>query len=673
MKKWLVRNTDNSLAMKLRSETGLPLLLCRLLAGRGIYSAEQAQEFFNGSELSDPFLIKDMDKAVQTIEAAVNSDTKITVYGDYDCDGVTATVTLFSHLEALGAEVDYYIPTREEGYGLNENAVRSLAENSTGLIITVDNGVSAVKEAELIYELGMKLVITDHHQLPDVLPKAEAILNPHRSDDTSPYKDFAGCGVVLKLIMALEGDTDGVLEQYSDIAAIGTIGDVVPLTGENRIIVKRGLSEIPYSENRGLISLIHEAGLDEESLTSTGVAFGICPRINAAGRYKSPKAAAELFLAQSDKLALAKAQELCELNNMRKQIESDILESAKQQLLSDPRVFNSRVLIVCAEGWNHGIIGIVSARLLELYEKPCIVIGIEGDEARGSARSIDGFSLFTAISACSEHLTRFGGHTKAAGFSLPKDKVPVFCEQIRAYADENFPSMPVMTEEADIEPELSDLEISSVENLKHLQPFGEENAAPLFIMKDCTIISTKSLKDGKYSSFSAQYKDSQFRFLCFGIPYDKFCYYAGDKVNVLANIDVNEFNDKKSVSIKVKDIRRSDFDQDKYFAARNIYEKILRGEKTDSRLLKRIMPDKENMKLPFDLARKMTSIDSAAQLAMAHGINYCLFMLCLHIFAEFGHLKLDRINGTMKFLQGGRRIELENSSVVKRIVKSCSV
>lgn len=673
MKKWLVRNTDNLLAMKLKTETGLPLLLCRLLAGRGIYTAEQAQEFFGGSELSDPFLIKDMDKAVQAVEDAVNSDTKITVYGDYDCDGVTATVMLYSHLEALGADVNYYIPTREEGYGLNESAVRKLSEEGTGLIITVDNGVSAVNEAELIYELGMKLVITDHHQLPDVFPRAEAIVNPHRSDDTSPYKDYAGCGVVLKLIMALEGDADGVLEQYSDIASIGTIGDIVPLTGENRIIVKRGLSEIPYSENMGLIALIRAAGLNEESITSTGVAFGICPRINAAGRYKSPEAAAELFLAQSGKAAQLRAQELCELNEMRKKIESEILESAKQQLSDNPKAFNSRVLIVCGEGWNHGIIGIVSARLLELYEKPCIVIGIEGDEARGSARSIEGFSLYTAISACSEHLTRFGGHTKAAGFSLPKDKVPLFCEQIRAYADEKFPSMPVMTEEADIEPDISDLEISSVENLKHLQPFGEENAAPLFLMKGCTIISKKPLKDGKYTSFSAQYKDSQFRFLCFGIPYDMFCYCIGDKVDVLSNADVNEFNERKSVSIKVKDIRRSDFNEDKYFAARNIYEKILRGEKTDSRLLKRIMPDKENMKLPFDLARKMTSVDSAAQLAMAHGVNYCLFMLCLHIFAEFGHLKLDRINGTMEFLQGGRRIELDKSSVVKRIIKSCSV
>ena len=349
MKKWLVRNTDNALAMKLKTDTGLPMLLCSLLVGRGIYTAEQAQQYFNGTELSDPLLIADMDKAVQAIEEAVDNEVKITVYGDYDCDGVTSTVMLFTHLDAIGADVNWYIPTREEGYGLNENAIRKLHEDGTGLIITVDNGVSAVNEAELIYELGMKLVVTDHHQLPEVLPKAEAIVNPHRQDDNSPYKELAGCGVALKLIMALECDVEGVLEQYADLAAIGTIGDVVALTGENRIIVKRGLLEMQYSENQGLQALINAAGLDAESITSTGIAFGLCPRINAAGRYDSPKAAAELLMAQTGQIAEIKAQELNELNAKRKQIESDILEMAKAQLIADPKAFNSRVLIVCGE------------------------------------------------------------------------------------------------------------------------------------------------------------------------------------------------------------------------------------------------------------------------------------------------------------------------------------
>ncbi len=672
MKKWLVKNSGGELAGELKKATGLPELLCRLLCARGICTEGLAREYFNGNEISDPYLIKDMEKAVETIESAVQSDAKITVYGDYDCDGITATVMLFSYLEALGADVDWYIPTREEGYGLSEAAVKKLHANGTELIVTVDNGISAVNEARLIYELGMELVITDHHQVPDELPMAQAVLNPRRKDDASPYKELAGCAVVLKLIIAMEGgDTDGILERYAELAAIGTIGDVVALTGENRIIVRRGLQEIKYSENLGLLALIEQAGFDNEDFDSTHAAFGICPRINAAGRYKSPLPAMELLLSETQKTARQRAEELCELNNLRKKTEFEILEQAKLMLNSNPRAFNSRVLIVCGEGWNHGVIGIVSARLCELYEKPCIVMGIENGEARGSARSIEGFSLYNALCACSEHLTRFGGHTRAAGFSLPSDKVELFSAQLRQYADENFPSMPVMTVEADIVPDISQLDIDSVEKLKYMQPFGEQNEKPLLWFKDCTVLSSRPLKDGKYTSFTAQYGGMSFKFLCFSTSYDSFFYAPGDRVDVLANVEINEYNDKKSVSVRVKDMRRSDFSQDKYFGQRNIYEKILRGEKLEPKLLSHILPDRESMKIPFDIARKITDIDYAVQLAQSKGVNYCLFMMCLHIFAEFGHLDLDRINGKMYFKSGGRRIELEKSAVVKRINRSC--
>lgn len=673
MKKWLVKNIDKRLSGQLAIETKLPSLICDLLVSRGIYSAEQANEYFNGSTLSDPLEITDMEKAAHIIDEAIQNDEKITVYGDYDCDGVTATVMLYSHLDALGADVDWYIPTREEGYGLNADAVRKIAEGGTSLIITVDNGVSAENEAELIYELGMRLVITDHHQPPDTLPRAEAIVNPHRADDLSQYKQLAGCGVVLKLIMAMENDIEGVLEQYADIAAIGTIGDVVALTGENRVIVRRGLSEMQYTENQGVLALISAAGLDEEDMTSTGVAFGLCPRINAAGRYGSPRAAAELFLSQTKKLAEIKAEELCELNDKRKQTENDILEKAKQQLESNPRAFGSRVLVVYGEGWNHGIIGIVSARLLDLYAKPCIVIGIENGEARGSARSVEGFSVYNALDACSDLLTRFGGHTKAGGFSLDADKVEEFIDRIQSYAAEKYPVMPEPTAEADLEPEQADLNITSIENLKYLQPFGEQNPVPLFLMRNCRITSSRPLKNGKYTAFSADYKGTVLKFLCFSLSYDCFTYNIGDRVDVLANLEINDYNNTKSISVRVKEIRHSGFEQDKYFAAKRIYEKILLGERVDGRLAARIIPSPQNMKLPFDLARSCKSIEAAAQIAMANGVNYCLFMMCLHVFAEFGHIKLDRVNKAMEFIAGGKRIDTASSAVIRRIKKSCGL
>ncbi|MBP3923261.1 MAG: single-stranded-DNA-specific exonuclease RecJ [Ruminiclostridium sp.] len=671
MKKWLVKSIDKQISDRLMLETKLPAVICDLLVSRGIQTAEKAQEYFNGDTVSDPMLMKDMDKAVETIEEAIQNEEKITVYGDYDCDGITATVMLYSYLDALGAEVDWYIPTRDEGYGLNEGSIKKLCDNGTDLIITVDNGISAVKEAELIYELGMKLVVTDHHQPPEELPKAEAIVDPHRADDSSPYKHLAGCAVALKLIMAMEQDTEGVLEQYSDIAAIGTVGDVVPLTGENRIIVRRGLSEMQYSENEGLLSLISASGLDEENMTSTGIAFGLCPRINAAGRYGSPDVATKLLLAQNRKTADMLANQLCELNTARKETENEILEKAIAGIKENPRLLDRRVLIVSGEGWNHGIIGIVSARLLELYEKPCIVIGIEGNEARGSARSIEGFSIYSALESCSDLLTKFGGHVKAAGFSLPVEFIDEFKRRMYDYAAQKFPTMPAMIIEADMEPDVSQLSISEVENLKYMQPFGEQNTAPLFLMKNCEITSSRPLKEGKYTSFTAQYKGGQFKFLCFGIPYEKFFYHIGDRVDVLANAEVNEYNDTKSVSLRVKDIRLSSFEQDKYFAAKNFYEKILRGEKVDKKLFDRIAPTPQNMRIPFDIIKTVTDLDSAVQLALSKGINYCLFMMCLHIFAESGYLELDRVNRKMHFIKGNKKIEPEQSAVMKRIIKSC--
>lgn len=671
MRRWLCGGYDKASADELKRRTGLPDLICRLLSARNMTDPDAVNEYFNGVPFSDPFLIKDMDKAISAVENALESGDKMTVYGDYDCDGITAAVMLTNHLTALGGEVELYIPQREDGYGLNIKAVEDIAQNGTKLIITVDNGISAVNEAEKIYELGMKLVITDHHAVPDVLPRAEAIVDPHRPDDNSPCKYIAGCGVALKLITALERDTDSVLEQYADLACIGTVGDIVPLVGENREIVKRGLEIMQYSENEGLNALISAAGLSAEGITAGQVAFGICPRINAAGRYGDAMKAARLFTQERRALAEAGAEELCRLNDSRKQLENDMLSEALAQLNAEPERLNSRVIIVSGEGWRHGIIGLVSARLTERFGKPSIVIGIENGDARGSVRSIEGFSAASMLTSCADWLTKFGGHERAGGFSIDKDRIDEFRRAVQEYAKAEYPVMPHAVVEADIEPDSADTDVSAVEMLKYMQPFGEGNPAPLFLMKNCAILSVRKLKDGKYTSFEAEYMGRRLKFLCFSISYADFCYRPGDKVDVIANLEVNEYNGNKSVSVRVKDLRASGIDQDRFFAACDAYEKIIGGERIDPRLISRIMPTVEDMKMPFDLSRRMTSIDKAAQYAVLRGMNYCKFMMCLHIFAEFGHLKLDRVNGTMEFIRGGRRISLDGSAVVKRIKRAC--
>ena len=371
MKKWQVKTPDPLIVETLSRDTGWNPFICKILAGRNVLSRDDAENFFNSEELSDPFLMADMEKAVEVINSFIEQGEKITIYGDYDCDGITSTYMLFSYLEALGADVDWYIPSREEGYGLNEAAVRLLAKRGTKLIITVDNGVSAIEEAELIYELGMTLVITDHHQVPDTLPRAAAIVNPHRKEDMSHFRKIAGCGVVLKLISAMEGDSSIALEEYAAYAAIGTVGDIVPLVDENRLIVRYGLEQLEFSENQGLNALIRRSGINiENGVLSSHLAFGVCPRINAAGRYAHPKTAMELLLSESPNTAKGKADELENYNSLRKQAEEQIISAAEQQIKENPDILNQKVLIVSGEGWNHGIIGIASAKLLHKYGKP---------------------------------------------------------------------------------------------------------------------------------------------------------------------------------------------------------------------------------------------------------------------------------------------------------------
>ena len=450
MYKWVINEPDKNISDRLARDAQIPPFIARLLVSRGITTRESADIFFNSTEFSDPFDIKDMDKAVNTINEAIDSGSRITVYGDYDADGITSTYMLFSYLEALGAEVSWYIPTRDEGYGLNNPAIDLLKKQGTQLIITVDNGISAVDEARYIKEQGMRLVITDHHQVPDTLPEAEAVVNPHRRDDISVCKDLAGCGVVLKLIMAMEGDSDTVLTQFGDIAAVGTVGDLVKLEGENRIIVREGLRLMENTENMGLNRLLSLCGIGQgEPIKSMDLSFSVCPRINAAGRCASPSAAMEMLLAPSMSAASAKATELSELNDTRKELEAGIVKNAEEQIRSDPSLLSHKVLVLCGE-WPHGIIGIASSRLVHKYGKPNIIITREGETSRGSMRSTDDLNVSEMLKACSDKLVRFGGHIKAAGFTVETSRIQEFIEAVYEYTDKNIKGVCSETLTADI-------------------------------------------------------------------------------------------------------------------------------------------------------------------------------------------------------------------------------
>lgn len=636
MKKWLCSPAPAGVNNEITAQFGE--LLGGVMLSRGITTLDRAREFFGCSSLSDPLLLKDMESAVDLIRQALDEGKKITVYGDYDCDGVTSTAMLYGYLDAMGAEVEYYIPDRSEGYGMNIPAMEKILDQGTELIITVDNGVSAVEEAEYIRQRGAQLVITDHHQPPQELPVCEACVNPHRQDDNSPFKELCGAGVVLKLLCALEEDEEFVMEQYAELAAVGTIGDVMPLVGENRYIVRRGIEDIRASQNIGIDRLLRTAGVSPESVDATTVAFSICPRINAAGRIAAADKAVQLLMADSPEQAGLLSEELNLMNENRRAEEARIMEDVSRQLESDPSILRERVLVVSGEGWHHGVIGIVAARLLEKYGKPVLMISVENGEARGSARGVDGFSIYKLLDRCSRVLTKFGGHPKAGGFSLPADRIGDFRQMVYAFCRECYPKMPEYTVSADMEITGDRLTEEALNSLSQLEPCGEGNQRPVFLLRNCTVESKRALKDGRYTSFELRSGGVKLKALCFGIPFAKFHPEQGSMVDIIAAAELNEFRGVKSVTLKVQEIRPSGFREDRFFAAQRTYEEISRGEGCDSRLAPRVIPDRNALMAVYDLLRKYGGAMSAEELCIYGGsdLNYCMLRIALDTFASAG-------------------------------------
>ena len=658
MKKWLCSPAPAGVNNEITAQFGE--LLGGVMLSRGITTLDRAREFFGCSSLSDPLLMKDMESAVDVIRQALDEGKKITVYGDYDCDGVTSTAMMYGYLDAMGAEVEYYIPDRSEGYGMNIPALEKILDQGTELIITVDNGVSAVEEAEYIRQRGAQLVITDHHQPPQELPVCEACVNPHRQDDNSPFKELCGAGVVLKLLCALEEDEEFVMEQYAELAAVGTIGDVMPLVGENRYIVRRGIEDIRASQNIGIDRLLRTAGVSPESVDATTVAFSICPRINAAGRIAVADKAVQLLMADSPEQAGLLSEELNLMNENRRAEEARIMEDVSRQLESDPSILRERVLVVSGEGWHHGVIGIVAARLLEKYGKPVLMISVENGEARGSARGVDGFSIYKLLDRCSRVLTKFGGHPKAGGFSLPADRIGDFRQMVYAFCRECYPKMPEYTVSADMEITGDRLTEEALNSLSQLEPCGEGNQRPVFLLRNCTVESKRALKDGRYTSFELRSGGVKLKALCFGIPFAKFHPEQGSMVDIIAAAELNEFRGVKSVTLKVQELRPSGFREDRFFAAQRTYEEISRGEGCDSRLAPRVIPDRNALMAVYDLLRKYGGAMSAEELCIYGGsdLNYCMLRIALDTFASAGMAEQSADADTVRLIPVTHKTDL---------------
>lgn len=669
MKKWTIGKPDPKAVEILSRQGGLSAVCAGVLASRGIETIEKAAEFFNqqegGNQLSDPFLIRDMQEAADALLSAVDEGKRICVYGDYDCDGITATAVLYSYLECMGANVEYYINQRSEGYGLCKDAVKRLAEGGVELIVTVDNGISALEEARLAKELGIELVITDHHQPGEELPEAIAVVDPHRADDMSPFKDLCGCGVALKLIAAMDGGNyNSAMEQFSDLAAIATVADIVPLKGENREIVRQGLRYLENTENMGLQALMGVAGV-KLPVTSTTAAFSIAPRINASGRFGSASEAVDLFLCENPEESEAMANRLNQLNNERRKTEADIMEEIKASILAKPEILYKRVLFLYGEGWHHGVIGIVAAKLVERFGKPVFILSDDGDYARGSARSVEDFSIHKALSACADTLTKFGGHSGAGGFSLMKSDIDNFDNALQKYAAENFTAMPVLTLHADKLITSQELSVDSVNSLSVLEPCGEGNPQPLFAMLSVRLLDVAALSGGAHTKLKLTYGNSGFYGLMFGTKTAEFPYKSGDILDILAYPEINTYGGNTSVNIRIADLRKSGIQQQKYFAAKDAYEKYKRGEGAEKALIPRIVPDRNDLAAIYRAVPENTvSFDSVYSTVHSDQINYCKFRLALDIFEELNLFTVDRYCETVSRIPTNTKVDLDSSAIL---------
>lgn len=596
LRKWEVRPLDKERAAAFAQTYGVPFFLAMLMNIRGLDDAAHLREFLGeGEPLSDPFLLKDMDKAAARITRAVDNMEKIAVYGDYDADGVTSTAMLYSYLETRGADVIFYIPQREgEGYGMNIGAVEHLKEQGVSLIVTVDNGISSVQEVARANELGIDVVVTDHHRPQEILPDAVAVVDAYRTDDTSPYKHFSGVGIAFKLLMALEdgaGDVEDLLEAYSDLAAIGTIGDIVPLTGENRTLIRAGLERLSQSDRPGVQALLENAGIAGKALTSTNVAFTLVPRINATGRMGAPERAVRLLISGYEEEAEVLSEEICADNEERRRVEAEIAEAAFADIEAKGYM-KDRVVVVDGENWHHGVIGIVASRVTERCGKPCMIISRGETEAKGSGRSIEGFSLFEAICACGDLLIKFGGHPMAAGITLKPENIEAFRKRINQYAAEHFPQMPTQTVTLDCKLNPAALSVSMAQSLTQLEPFGNGNPQPVFGLFNMELSNVTPVGGGGHLRLTLEKNGAVITAMRFNTKPEELPYHIGDKIDLAVQLEAREFRGQPSLTVIVRDMKFAAFDTEKNIASLASFEKWQRGEALSAEDKNRLYPDR---------------------------------------------------------------------------------
>lgn len=713
---WVINDSSiesASAVADISDELGVTLPTAKLLVNRGCKTPDDAKRFIGKEEeqMYDPMLMKDMRIAAERVSDAVASGERIVIYGDYDVDGVTSVSSLYLYLKSLGADVSYHIPCRmTEGYGVSIAVIDKLKDQGCDLIITVDTGITAIDEIAHAKEIGIDVVITDHHECHETLPVADAVVNPRRPDCEYPFKELAGVGVVFKLICAVECVMNPedplavcvrrIAKEYCDLVALGTIADVMPVKDENRLIVSYGLALIERGTRPAITELINASGSEskyntKKKITAAYVGFTLAPRINAAGRIKSASTAVELFLSDTTEEARKYANELCVINKQRQQEENSITEEAYAKIASEHDFENDKVIVLADEKWHHGIIGIVSSRITEKYGLPSILVSFDGkasetpsgeDHGKGSGRSVKGINLVDALSNCSDLLEKYGGHELAAGLTVNRENLDEFKKRINDYVRNNTePGQGDVILEAECSLEPDDITMRLASELYYLEPFGTSNPVPVFHTDKLFINDAISIGGGKHTKLILRRGNMIITAMCFRMSLAELDLYPGDVVDVLYNLDINEFQGTKTLQMIVRDIRLTSDRLNGEIREHKIFDSLYLGhgpliDMTESEIAASI-PDRNDfaavyntLKRELRVEHEVFSIRALAHLLGSCGYNipYVRLKFILMIFRELNLIGVEEIDSereiySFHFIFVKNKTSLEKSHIFRKL------
>lgn len=669
MKKWKFAQYDKELAKKLSAECNVDPIVALIASSRGYTDPMDLEQFISEEPyFSDPQETADIIKAADIVNAVIADGEKIAVYGDYDCDGVTATALMYSYLKARGAECIYYIPDRfSEGYGMNIDAVNNLYQQGIKLIITVDNGIKSFEEISLANEHGMTVVVTDHHLPGDKLPDAAAVVNPHREDCPSTFKEICGAEVAFRLICVMENkEPEELLLYFADLLSLAVLGDIMPVTLENRTIVRYGIEKLKTNASTGLTALLNAAGIDRDTVTSSKISYGLVPRINAAGRMGKADRAVELLISDNIMAALNIANEIDAENTRRQQIEKKIFEEAVVKIENSDLKYD-RIIVADGENWHHGVVGIVASRITERYGVPAILLSRDGDTACGSGRSIEGFSLYSAIESCSDILLRFGGHSQAAGITLNTKDIPELRSRLNQYARELRYIPPEIKIDCRLNPAALSVDLAFA--LKTLEPYGEGNAVPLFAVTGVELQRITQIGNNKHLRLLFSKGTTTFQCLLFGINTDSFCFETGDILDLALNVDVNYYKGEYSVSAIVRALRISGTDDDVIFPQLCQLNDFFAGITVDT---PELLPTREQVGEIYKFINAGKVLPDRVKYLFMNKIGYAKTIIAISTLNELGLIASDE-KGYLYAVKGAGKTVLGNAPTYKKLLERSSI